>query len=432
MQKKKYNILAFDSWTGGVSNLSRLVKPFKNVGLNLCLLHLGEWGDDKHRPKTEKINGLRVENISNFKNQTFYQILKNKKPDAVLFLSTESLPHITFLSICRKLKIPTVHLFHGIHGIFTTKFGQQFLETNIFTRILFILKRIPKFAKYTLPNFLKQYSSLQKPFEKYSILLKAIKHRLSGIDKVIQTYESRADICCLYIKSEIEAAKKRWGYKSKSLKVVGNPDIINFNLKKEDIGCSINKIEKNKSICYIESGLSDLGVGFSNDQEYTKFLVSIKKSLPKKMLFFVKIKPVPFARYHKITKILKSKKIKILSSKNFVEKLKKCSLCIIEPSTASLIPCYLGMQIFINKIGPLKNLVPGNIFKTYPFLKTLNSLDQKNLFKQSSAKKNKIKKFKKWCANNLGPLPAQKMPYRVARAVKQLIAQKLMPYDFKV
>ena len=53
-------IILFDSWTKGSRHIFRLLNELENRSIQIKLIHVGSWGDEKGRPLKESINGLEV------------------------------------------------------------------------------------------------------------------------------------------------------------------------------------------------------------------------------------------------------------------------------------------------------------------------------------------------------------------------------------
>src|SRR6478609_3090333 len=109
-----WKVIGFDSWTGGAHHYQRLIDAFRAQGLALSLVHIGSWGSDLGRPPVETIGDLPVRDISSYPKRGFPDILDAERPDAVLFLSTETFAHRAFNLYCKSRGIPTVNLYHGL------------------------------------------------------------------------------------------------------------------------------------------------------------------------------------------------------------------------------------------------------------------------------------------------------------------------------
>ena len=84
--------LGFDSWTRGSHHFSRLVDALAKRDIELSLLHLGSWGNDKNQEPDCRIGKLRVRDISSYDGLSLSRILDEERPDVVIFLSTERSP----------------------------------------------------------------------------------------------------------------------------------------------------------------------------------------------------------------------------------------------------------------------------------------------------------------------------------------------------
>ena len=110
-------ILGFDSWTEGSHNYERLGQALADRGFELELLHVGSWGHDMDVPPSFERGGIQIYDIKTCAGRNFIDILKSKKPAAVLFLSTRSLAHQAMIVAAGHLGIPTIHLYHGVVSV---------------------------------------------------------------------------------------------------------------------------------------------------------------------------------------------------------------------------------------------------------------------------------------------------------------------------
>lgn len=424
MENKKIKVMGFDGWTMGSRHYVRLLKAFDDVNIDLVLVHLGSWSDDTCRPKEEYIDGLLVRDISWYRKQDFKYILEAEKPDVVLFLSTETFLHRAFLRYCKQIGVPSIHLFHGLMGVIPAGDTNEAYKVNPIAQINYAFARSVKFFKKTFLVYslaLLRTNALANDWRRF---FTDLYQRGLGRDIAVPAIDSRADRCCVYTKVDLEVARIKWDYSDDEAVAVGNPDLTHFGFDESSLGnqIGISKIN-DKSVVYIDSGISSHGLNFKSDDDYLDFLIQCYRHLRDSgFSLSVKVKPHPVSRFSFFRSKLKANGIEVLDNDNFQRSLLHASACIIEPSTLSLIPCLLGMTVYRCRVGPLASLSYGEVFETYPRAKDLNSWDQlTTLLTSQRVTLQDGDATWNWIQENAGPLPASDMPRRVADVVLDLV-----------
>lgn len=417
-------IICFDNWTKGANHFERLTPIMNKAGYKLMLIHVGSWGHDMNRPKEEYIKKLQVRDISYYKKMSFFEILKNEKPELIIFLSTRSLPNMSFNRCANYLGISTCHLYHALVNAQPLKNGEidySIKKSNDFIRLLF---RFYPAIRYIIPEYLftllKTKAPLKIWFEfLYFVIGKFIKNKFL-LNRIIT--DSKTSIGCVYSNADIYHMKKNYGLPINKIFTVGIPDFIRFKFKKSDLGSMLAQKRKKKNIIYLETGLLSRNLVYKNKEEFVYHIHKTKKFV-EKLGFSFKIKLKPHSNF--VTKnnlsLLRSKKIEICKDENFLNELKQCCAIITEPSTVAILPAALGLPLFLANFGPLKKQKYGKILTTYPKKIYLNSLSGLTKIKniKNTNKINNI--FRKWSKQNLGPFPSNEMPKRFLNAIKTLI-----------
>ena len=150
-----HKVLFFDSWKGGLRSFLRLIPAFHENDISARLIHLGSWGNEDVLIKDENIQGLSVRDISYYKNKNLLNILKEEKPDLVIFLSTHTFSHRAFIRYCQFLNIPTINLFHGYVRVQDVENVKGAYKVKIGAYVLFVIKRLPKLIYKTIPTYLR-------------------------------------------------------------------------------------------------------------------------------------------------------------------------------------------------------------------------------------------------------------------------------------
>jgi hypothetical protein len=416
-------VLGFDGWTMGIHHYARLVAAFREKNIELSLLHLGSWGDEKGRKQEELINGITVRDISFYKNHDFDEILDIERPDLVLFLSTETFAHRAFHRYCRQKGIPTIYLYHGMCSVFLIDGKKEILRSTLVGQVRFVFRQAYKSIRHTFPTYARSLRKTSASFSEWMRFGHDIVSRIRGKTIFVPASDSIPAKCCVFISADIQDAVSRFKMERNHVAVVGNPDLIAFGVGKADIGSFVNSdFSRQDNVMYIDAGLASLGLNFNSVDEYAKYLVNIGSQLKvqhKNLL--IKIKPHPAEYKEHVSSMLLRNGISIVENNEFVARLRTCCACITETSTLGLIPGLLGMPLFLQRTGPLNSLLYGNVFTSYPRAQYLDDVDRFNELlsaKQASCDADRVMD---WIDENSGPMPAEDMPERVAAVVLDLI-----------
>jgi hypothetical protein len=423
---KPIQVLGFDGWTQGIHHYTRLLSVFNQSNIELKVIHYGSWGEDINRPIEENIDGLVVRDIKYYKTNSFKKILECENPDIVLFLSTESFTHQAFQRYCYKLKIPTVHLFHGLFGVIPIENGINAYKINLFRQFVYLFERSKKFFKKTLYIYSRSLLETNASYKDWLKFGKDLLTKLTGKLIVIPAMDSKATRCCVYTKADCSIVNLKWKYNAGEVIVVGNPDLERFGLEESQLGSALNPLRVPKQIIvYIDSGLSSHGFNFSSDENYLKYLKDCSQVINlRNYVLYVKIKPHPKSRYDYLVKNLQKNGIGIIDNNDFTSILSSSTACIIEPSTASLIPCLLGLPVFLTQVGQLNSLLYGDLFRNYPRGTILKDWQELPSDANLPFDEKIIDKTNEWIADNVGPLPSSEMPLRVASLIVELYRSK--------
>ena len=410
-------VLAFDSWTGGLRHYSRLIPALKENGIELVLVHLGSWGGDPGRQKEEVLNDVLVRDISYYSDQKFDRVLTIEKPSAVLFLSTQTFAHRAMIRYCRQKKIPTILLLCGIMSVLPVK-SSKLYKLNYISFTKFVLARVNKMLRIVWPTYIDSLIKTHADIGDYLQLLRDSVYMLAG-KSIKHAGDSITDICLIYSLADEVYAKKNLGFTSDRISVVGNPDLEQFGIKEEMVSSfNILDFTKKENVMYVDTSLILRGSIFSNVDEYIDHLDRLRKKLQILEKHLI-LKLHPSFDATDVPERLFEQGFDLCEHKQFVPRLITCCSAIVEASTASLVPAYLGMPIFLAKFGKLKKHEFGEMFLNYPRAKTLNDLQQlSELFQVGGflrAYTDSV--LTEWIDINVGPKPFDGMPNRVAALI---------------
>ena len=423
MRNHKKTIIGFDSWTGGIRHYIRLVDSLNNLGYHLILIHIGSWGHDKNREKEEFIDGLHVRDISFYKGMSFAQILKKEQPDAIIFLSLSAFAHMSFNRIALYLNIPTFNLFHGLVNVQEISSENPNLSKYEFN---FLWDKISKtFFKNVfklIPNYINSLIITKAPLKQW---VKIVEHI---IDKLSNNLHLNDDCITtktfVYTESDVNYAYKTLSCPLNTIEVVGNPDLIDFNIDEKHLGISLNSDNRKSKIVYIDTGTIDWGFGHKNFDDYFNHYLQTSEYV-KTMGYELSVKLHPSILKNYSLKKFKDSGIEIIDNNSFLEHLISAKAGIVETSSVSIIPAFLGLPIFFAKYGNLKEMNFGALLQSYPRSKSLNNLsDLKELLIDIDNHLD-IRSINSWIKNNVGPLPPMEMPNRVATHIDKIIIDKV-------
>lgn len=413
-------VVGFDSWTVGSFHYERLVDAFEEVGIELVLIHLGDWGDDAGRASEEMIGKLHVRSISYYASADFDDIIDCEKPDVVLFLSTRSFAHRAFLRYCRARRIPTINLYHGLVRVQAVDGQSAAYKTNVRGQFRFAAERAGKFLKHTVPCYIKALLRTRAEADEWLRFVSDCVRTAVGKPKPAASGDSRASKCCVYTKGDVSHALRTYGLSSEDVVVVGNPDLIRFAFTEDMLASHLRPgLERSREIMYIDTGLVSLGLHFASTDEFINHLTSTRDSLLSQgYSLIVKLHPSIVA--NRTDETIRAAGIATIDNWEFAARLNRCCAAIVETTTLALIPALMGMPLFLANYGLLRGLAYGEILKSYPRSQVLASVDQIGMLLSTNQLRNHRRETQDWINENSGPLPAEEMPQRVAKVVLQL------------
>ena len=418
-------IIGFDNWTKGSNHYERLIPALELRGYRLILIHIGSWGHDKNRPHEEHLGKLLVRGIDYYNGKSFKEILILEKPSAVIFLSTRVFANLALNRYCRYLGIPTLHLYHGLVsvGLLKDREGYKVNWKNQWKRIKM---NLPKNLFLIWPVYWKSLVDTRASIIHYYWFFNDIYHRLFN-NTGIAPPDATTTAGCVYTKKDISDMVKIYRMSPDQVYAVGNPDIINFNLKDNDIGCGINLSMSANVLVYIESGLASMGFSFDDVDDYIAHLVKTKDAVQKQGYHFVfKIKPSQLDTTVNLR--LRELDFDICSNDEFVDYLRSAKAAIVEASTAAMIPALMGLPLLLAQYGKLSDQEYGMILTEYPRAKFLQDINNVSELIREELQNVDQDKVNSWIEENIGPMPASMMPERVADVIEKIISGSQVNY----
>lgn len=418
-------VIGFDSWTRGSRHFERLVPALTRMGYRLLLIHIGSWGHDKGRPQEEYIGELIVRDISYYRGKSLNQILLLEQPSAVIFLSTRAFTHMALNRYAASNGIPTCHLYHGLLSVQSISPGTTPYNINLLSVLALIGQRYAKNLFRLIPTYVKALFITRAPLKVWSYLLKEIYDKLTQNLYQIAPPDAKTSIGCVYAPSDVWHMRDIYGVAKKNIHIVGNPDLIYFDLQESDLNCCLTQTNNGDNIVYVDTYLVSAGIEFKSLEEYFRFLVSTRKTI-RSLGYQLTLKLHPGHGENGLLEKLKDSQFQILETHNFIDTLKNARAVITEPSSLAIIPALLGLPLLLCKFGKLSSMKFGDALTSYPRARLLTRLEDLPGIIGEEQKELDIDNVMRWAEANSGPMPAKEMPARVANAIDQAIKQREM------
>lgn len=427
MEKQIKKIIGFDSWTGGSRHYQRLLPSLDARSIQLTLIHLGSWGNEPGCPHESRIGDLLVRDIAFYGNDSFERILDIEQPDAVILLSTDTFAHRAFIRYCNQRAIPTLNLFHGVESAF----GQAGNEIEVPARsqvahVKYVFSRIGKLFQHTFPCYIKALLKTKATHKDWGRFISDIFQLAIGGEPacVHAADDAKTNKCAVYIPADVKHAINCYGFKKEDVFVVGNPDLLQFDLKQSMIGRWTppeNCLQK--SIMYIETGLSSVATLYPGTQGFINHLIETSNSLADQgYKMRLKLKPSQ-VNIKSIEQGLAGTQIELIANDNFLQKLAESSACIVETTSLAILPALMGMPLLLAKYGDINSLSFGSVLTSYPRGYPLQNISDVSDILIKNTQVPDSGKLNNWIDLNVGPLPPEKMPERVAAIVDEMIAK---------
>jgi len=417
-------VLGFDSWVRGSHHFERLMPAFLENGIKFKLVHLGSWGNDPGHPTEERIGDMPVADISAYSSGSIRNVLEMEKPDVVILLSTLTFAHRAVIRYCRQLEIPTLNLAHGLVSVQVTGDAEGIYKSNLSSHIRFVLSKMYKIIRYTLPCYALALAHTRASLKEWiDFAYETLQMSYTTI-KVKAPEDSKTTHYCVYTRADSGYSCDFYDCLPEEITVVGNPDLIRFGLGKEMVGRHLRvNPESFSSIMYIDTALVSTGLVISSLFEFADHIRNTALFLNKlglRMLY----KPHPANDLEKMKPFLQDVDIQFVSNDGFMEMLGECRACIVETTTLALLPALCGMPLFYASYGALDELRFGPVLTSYPrghILKDLTELPGLLAWDEAEVDPTNVKA---WIAENVGPMPPDRLGWRVMEVVRELVNWK--------
>jgi len=414
-------ILGFDSWTGGWFNYARLVPALAERGMTLLIVHIGSWGSDPGRPAHETIGGLEFRDVTFYGSKSFDEILEIERPEAVLFLSTQTYAHRAFLRYCKQRGIPTLHLYHGIASVQVTDDSVGSHKIGLLAYAKYALPKVGKLFRRTFPCYIRALAATgAKPREWARFAADVLRQSYAG-QALRAADDAGTTKGAVYTNADVGHAMRVYGFSERDVVAVGNPDLLRFGFGTDDVGAQNRRTLDLDNVMYIDTALSIVGLLFKSNASFVEHLKSTARALQglgKRLMF----KPHPAHDLEYLSRSLEGSGVVLVSNEQFVPSLKTCCACITETTSLALIPALMGAPLLFAQYGELRTQRFGLALTSYPRGYLLENLDALGEILVADADRFDRNTVADWIEFNAGPMPLDDMPRRVAAIVESMIA----------
>lgn len=412
-------VIGFDNWTKGSRHFERLVPELEQLGYQLILIHVGSWGHDQETPKEQYINNLLVRDVSFYEGKSLSQIMLTENPDVVIFLSTRAFVLQSLNRYCKIFNIPTLHIYHGLVSVQDVETEVK-ININVFKRLYDLRNRLLKNFKILIPVYVKSLIKTNASFSDWGWFIWEIYIKATGKVSGVAPPDTTTTAGCVYTNADVLDMVRTYRIPENEIHAVGNPDLVQFGLRKNDMCNAIYSRETTKNeIFYISTGFSLNGIVFADDKEFVAHILTSSQALARQgYRLVVKLHPnystsdVPFC--------LNELGIDLCQNEDFIQRLKSCGAVMVEPSTAAIIPALMGLPVFLVQYGKLSEQRYGSVLTSYPRAYTLDDIGKFKILMREHTAHFEPADVTDWVDKNSGPMPAEDMPHRVARVIDKI------------
>lgn len=344
-------ILFFDTWTKGIRNFSRLVEPLERAGFQYKLVHLESWGEPCE--KIQKIGKIDCYDISYYKTNYIYDVLKMEKPNVVLILSLSYLLDRTVVSMCNNLGIKVAYLAHG--KIYMKQgVGNLSTNTSLMNRIIGKLKSK---SSRILFNYVR-YNTLTrfKPLLVSNTINEFLCHSNNSMFTPY-TEEFKVDTGMVYYDSEKIMFENERHFPKGMIQAVGNPEldfIINNEIIDKGKFLSLINYPNKKYALYLDDGFTQEQI--LTNEEWKNFIMEMYKPIKDKGWGLI-IKLHPRTDIKPIDDFLSENNILAIKDVDFKNVIYHSEFVFSHSSSTVIYGMILNKPILLPRWGKMKDLI---------------------------------------------------------------------------
>ncbi len=249
MMKK---IIYFDYWEKGYRNFLRLDSTFKTKGYDTFLLHVKSWSTEINE-KESFIDGMLSRDISYYKENRIYNILKQEQPEAVIMLNLSFMLDRAIATACKDLGVKIFYLAHGVVVDAENTNSHDVKRKDFFG----LFNRVSRKNILSLYNYLSSLKSLSQFF---SFANSIVKDPSSYTLKPRYSKELKVSKSLVYYEKDKNTLVHDFKFPEDEISVVGNPELDAFyhkELEKKDSFCEKIELTKESYVAYLDDGFDN-------------------------------------------------------------------------------------------------------------------------------------------------------------------------------
>lgn len=375
-------VLYIDNWSKGIHNFLFFDGLLKKENIETLLVHTSSWLNIED--ETEKIDsGLLCRDVSFYKTNSLYKIIKKENPDCVFVLNTHSIVDRAIRLSCMALGIKSIYFMHGLMPPDESKIKTQINKQNEELSFGAKMQRIIKSLRRYIPAYVEAMIKNKRGMELFKFP-RLLFYTYSNPPKAryYPLYPSQLlhDKCLVYSKVFKEYYKK-FGYPEANIKIVGNPNNDPIFKTIKDNAFSIDNLPENVKmlvenkkhyVVYVEDSFPEFELYGWTFAYRNKFLTLLSENFKKdNIAFIIKVKQTTDLS----TIICDSDNALFIKQCDIVNLIYYADFSIGHRSTVLEIPVFLNKPIVIPNWGPSKDA--DDYYKSNNVGFSWNSIDER-------------------------------------------------------
>jgi hypothetical protein len=277
---------------------------------------------------------------------------------------------------------------------------------SFFAKIRFALPRVFKYIRFIIPNYFNSVFKDGFKLRDLKSFFGTVSKMFSGKNIHKAEDDSRCNLCIVFNKLDGEYAKAKYSYIDDEIKVVGSPDLFEFNFDKALINTySLNKKEGDK-VLYLDSVPYLRGIMLYEDN--FQYLKNIHESLQEKNLQLV-VKLHPEHKQTNFGERLEKLGVIVVNKDDMIDVIQESRYVISEATSIFQIPALMGWPVYFSQLAQFRFQKYGKMIKNYErsfYFEDFNDLGNVHSSKPDPSH---------WIQENTGPIPFDEFPKRVVQ-----------------
>lgn len=384
-------ILFIDNWTKGIRNFSRLTPLLEKEGFSYKLVHLESWDGDCQ--KYQRISDIDCYDISSYKSQYLYKVIKQESPDVVLILSLSYLFDRAVASMCTYMGVKVVYLAHG-KLYMKTGVGDLNKKKLSFQRIY---KKLHSKSIRMLINYIRFNTFTRfRPDLIYKTLKEFILHNERTMFTPY-TDEFRVDAGMVFYESERDMFINQRCFPPDMIHAVGNPevdDIINKEILDRKIFLESLSLSDYPYALYMDDGFTQESI--LSVEEWKNFILEMLKPLKERGWQMI-IKLHPRTDITSMGEFFKANNILTIKDSDLKNLVYHSEFVFSHSSSTIIYGMIMDKAVVLPRWGKLENLIRNYPDDTVLYCDTIN--DYYNFLSGNLKGKDISKYLRSTCGN---------------------------------